>query len=275
MPWTAGVDEVGSETQISEGWTYAVLPTAAIAAIDAAVSSCSVKTFHGKKFKKNQAADYEMFLNAVRTELLNNAEAHLTFTLLEATWKNQFLVSTSGIVSGGFQAAGITDPVAINIAKHLFPGLATLQRLTLTTPAPVINIEIDSDSVSAKLALSSVAIAGKRIATAKILGFSYEAYRKKLFPCSPKLGDNGILVLDDAKSRAIQAADVFGNFALAYIFTQLGHGSKSRAVKAAIFQRVFSQEITPGPIHTAATLTGPTNNDILLTQAGGLTLRIG
>jgi hypothetical protein len=138
-----------------------------------------------------------------------------------------------------------------------------------------MSIEIDSDNVSAKLALNGVVISGQTIATAKILGFAYEAYRKKLFPSSPQLCSNGICALDDAKSRAIQAADVFGNFALSYIFVQLGHPSKSRALKASIFERVFSNEITPGPIHTTATLTGPTNNDIQLTQSGGLTLRIG
>lgn len=275
MTWICGVDEIASETQISEGWTYAVLPIEATSAIDAAVSGCETKTFHGKKFKKQRAADYELFLNAVRTELLNHAGAHLTFTLLETKWKNQFLALTNTIVSGGLQGAGITDPVAISIAKHLFPGLATLQRLTCTTPTSIIGVEIDSDSVSAKLALSSVTVSGRTIATAKILGFAYEAYRKKLFPSSPQLGDNGILALNDAKSRAVQAADVFGNFALSYIFVQLGHTSKSRAVKAEIFERVFSSEITPGPIHTVATLTGPTNNDIQLTQPGGLTLRIG
>lgn len=275
MTWVCGVDEIASETQVSEGWTYAVLPIAAVSAIDAAVSGCGVKAFHGKKFKTNQASDYEFFLNTIRTELLNHNGAHLTFTLLEATWKNQFLASTRNIVSGGFQGAGITDPVAISIAEHLFPGLATLQRLTSQTPSAGIRIEIDSDSVSAKLARNSVVVSGKKMATAKILGFAYEAYRKRLFPSSPQLLSNSILVLDDAKSRAIQAADVFGNFALAYIFFQLGHKSKSRTSKAKIFEQVFNGEIMPGPIHTATMLTGPTNNDIQLAHSGGLTLRIG
>jgi len=275
MYWVSGVDEIASETQVSEGWTYAVLPVAAISAIDGAVSGCGVKTFHGKKFKKGQASDYELFLNAIRAELLKQDGAHLTFTLLEATWKNQFLASTKTIVSRGLQGAGITDPVAIEISEHLFPGLATLQRLTSTMPGTIIGIEIDSDSVSEKLALNSLVISGKTIATAEILEFAYEAYRKKLFPGSPQLCGNGISALSDSKSRAIQAADVFGNFALAYIFVQLGHPSTSRAVKANIFERVFGNEITPGPIHAAAALTGTTNNDIQLKQSGGLTLRIG
>lgn len=82
MNWIAGIDEIGSETQMSEGWTYAVLPDVGISAIDSAVSACTVKTFHGKKFKKREAADYEAFLNAARCELLKHQDAFLTFTLL-------------------------------------------------------------------------------------------------------------------------------------------------------------------------------------------------
>jgi len=98
MNWVAGVDEVASETQMSEGWTYAVLPDVAISAIDSAVSSCSVKTFHGKKFKKAQAADYETFLAVARAELLNHQNAFLTFTLLEISWKTQFLGFASRLI---------------------------------------------------------------------------------------------------------------------------------------------------------------------------------
>lgn len=275
MCWVAGVDEVASETQISEGWTYAAFPDVAIAAIDSAVSGCSVKTFHGKKFKKAQEADYETFLAAVRNELLQHQNSFLTFTLLETSWKSDFLGFASRLITGGIQGAGVNDPDALSIANHLFPGLATFQRLTCCINLPAIDIEIDSDDISKKLAQSSISAKGKSIPVAKLLGWAYEAYRKQQFPTSPALGTRGIQALSDAKSRVIQVADVFGNFALSYIFIQLGDTSKTRKVKAEIFERVFSSEITPGPILGAAKLSGPSGNDIELTQPGGLTLRLG
>lgn len=274
MSWVAGVDEIASETQLSEGWTYAVLPDVAISAIDSAVSGCSVKAFHGKKFKKSQEADYETFLTAARSELLKHQNAFLTFTLLDVSWKDQFLGFANRLISGGIQGAGVSDPNALAIAKHLFPGLITFQRLTVNANLAAIDIEIDSDDISKKLARSSISIKGHSIPAAKLLGWAYEGHRKQQFPTSPALGTGGIQALADAKSSAIQVADVFGNFALSYIFIQLGHTSKTRKVKADIFQRVFS-EITPSPILSAAKLSGSTMNDIELTQSGGLTLRLG
>lgn len=275
MNWVAGVDEVASETQMSEGWTFAVLPDAAILAIDSAVSGCNVKTFHGKKFKKAQAAEYETFLAAARTELLKQQNAFLTFTLLEISWKTQFLAFANRLITAGIQGAGVNDPDAIAISTHLFPSLITLQRLTSNANLPAIDIEIDSDNISKRLAPSSISTKGKSIPTAKLLGWAYEAHRIQQFPASPKLGPNGVLSLADAKSRAIQVADVFGNFALSYIFFHLGHTSKSRTVKSDIFGSVFSSEIAPGPILSLVKLSGPTMNDIELTQPGGLTLRLG
>lgn len=173
------------------------------------------------------------------------------------------------------QGAGVSDPEAAKISEHLFPGLITFQRLTVAARAPEIDIEIDSDSISEKLEHDTVSAAGKSISKAKLLGWAYEAYRKQQFSGSPKLGNGGIRALADAKSRAIQVADVFGNFALSYIFVQLGHTSKTRVIKADILARVFGNEIAPGPITSATRLSGPTTNDIELTQPGGFTLRIG
>ncbi|CAB5697509.1 hypothetical protein CP913_33315 [Pseudomonas aeruginosa] len=275
MCWIVGVDEIASETQVSEGWTYAVLPDVAVSAIDSAVSGCNVKAFHGKKFKKSQEADYEKFLSAARSELIKHDNSFLSFTLLDISWKNQFLDFSNRLVDGGIQGAGVNDPNALAIAKHLFPGLITFQRLAANANLAEISIEIDSDDISKKLAQSSLSIKGQSIPAAKLLGWAYEGHRKKQFPASPALGTGSIRALTDAKSRAIQVADVFGNFALSYIFIQLGHTSKTRKMKAEIFERVFSSEISPGPILSAAKLSGVTMNDIELTQPGGLTLRLG
>lgn len=274
MCWIAGVDEIASETQMSEGWTYAILPGVAVSAIDSAVSGCSVKTFHGKKFKKSQEADYEKFLSKTRSELLKHENSFLSFTLLDISWKSQFLDLTNRLTDEGMQGAGVNDPDALAIAKHLFPGLITFQRITANMNLAEIDIETDSDDISKNLTQSSVSIRGQSIPAAKLLRWAYEGYRKKQFPSSPALSAGGIQALTDTKSRPIQVADVFGNFALSYIFIQLGHKSKTRKVKAEIFERVFSSEITPAPILSAAKSSGATMNDIELTQPGGLTLRL-
>lgn len=278
MNWIAGVDEFASETQLSEGWTYVLLPAVALADIEASFAHCSINGFHGKCFRKAQRADYEAFLVAIRAAVVNHPGAMLTFNLLERTWKAQFAPFARQLVAGSLNGAGVGDPASIRIAEHLFPGLITFQRLSANAALPInstVDIQIDSDQISQHLRSSNASLGGKAIPTAKILGIAYEAYRKQQFPSSPPLGSGGIVALDDALSRAIQAADVFGNFALAYMFVELGRRTSRRVIKADIFRRVFQNELPPhGYIQGNASLAGPTGNDIQLSHQGALSLRI-
>ncbi len=273
MDLVAAVDEVASETQLSEGWTYALFPRASVTTIDAAVTHCGVKHFHGKRFKKSEAADYRTLLTAARQELESGEPSVLLFTLLELSWKKTLVPFAKRIISNGMGAAGITDSVAVSIGEHLFPGLITLQRLTDGLSANPFEIEIDSDDISRQLGLSTVKIRGHSVSTAKLLSVAYNAYRIRQFPGSPELATGGLRALNDANSRAIQVADVFGNFALSYAFVHLGHTSKTRAVKAKVFEDVFGDILDPSHVTSACMLVGA--NDIQLKQAGGLTLRIG
>lgn len=274
MHLIAGIDEFATATQVSEGWTYSVFPPASVSAIDGAVSRCAVQDFHGSQFVPSQATDYEALLAAARLELARCPEALLTFTLLDVSWKNTFVDFGSRLISNAFQLGGISDPSAVGIAEHLFPGLITLQRLTSAISGATVDIEIDSDSVSRPLATSQVSVGSRSCSTAKLLGRAYEAHRTRQFPGSPQLGAGGIKALEDAQSRAIQVADVFGNFALSYIFVQLGRSSYTRATKAGILQRVFA-ELTPGSVTQAAKLCGPKSDDIQLLHADGLSFAIG
>jgi hypothetical protein len=271
MHLTAGVDEVASETQLSEGWTYAVLPADAVQRIDAAVTACHVSHFHGKEFRRDHAADYETLLVAGRGELERSDTPFLTFTLLEKSWKGEFVPFGKRLISDAMQQVGVTAPGAIKIAEHLFPGLMTLQRFADNREHDSIEVEIDSDDISKNLGDSSVTIAGKSIETARLLAAGYEGYRRNRFPKSPQLGGAKIRALDDAQSRVIQLADVFGNFALAYVFVRLGLATSGRVAKAEILQRVFGEALKPASIAEAAELVG---NDIQLKHPGGWTLRI-
>jgi hypothetical protein len=272
MHLIAGIDEIGSETQLSEGWTYALFSEAGIKAIDAAVAKCAVKTFHGKKFKKCEADDYGLFLKAIRQEVEKSVESILLFTLQDLTWKSKFVPFAKRLIAGSMKNIGATDQSSITIAEHLFPGLICLQRLTKGRPSCSIEVKIDSDSISKQLTKSANLFSGHSVATSNLLSAAYEAYRKRLFPTSPKIVDGGISVLTDANSRIVQVADVFGNFALSYLFFHLGHPSKTRAIKAKVFDEVFGELLDPKQVSSAASLVG--DNDIQLKKAGGYTLSI-
>jgi hypothetical protein len=237
-----------------------------------AVSGCAVKSFHGKKFKKAEAGDYKLFLKAIRKEVETSSHALLSFHLMETSWKSKFVPFAKRLISNSMKNVGITETSVITIAEHLFPGMITLQRLSNGRSAKSIEVEIDSDSISKQLGTSAAQFSGYSVPTAKLLSAAYEAYRRMLFPKSPQIIEGGVRALRDAKSRSIQAADVFGNFALSYAFVRLGHPSKTRAVKAQVFEDVFGDTLEPNQVTSAAILTG--DNDIQLKRAGGLTLSI-
>jgi hypothetical protein len=273
MELVAAVDEVASETQLSEGWTYAVLPRDAVTAVDAAVSGCKVKHFHGKMFKRSQASDYQTLLAATRQQLERWPDARLLFTLLETTWKAKFLTFAEDAITNAMQAVSINDPTVRRVGEHIFPGLITFQRLADNLVGTLSEIEIDSDNISKLLNNTNVQISGVSLPLAAVLGAAYEGHRKKVFPHSPELMPGGLRALDDAHSRCIQIADVFGNFALSKIFVQLGHTSKKRSVKAQIFDTVFGDVLDSSAISAAVALSPP--NDIGIIRPGGFTLGIG
>jgi len=269
----AAIDEVATETQLSAGWTYALFPLASIDAIDAAVKNCAVKHFHGKRFKKSQEADYRALLAASRRELEQSDSSLLLFTLNNLSWKADLVPFAERIISNAMYSAGVTDASVLLIGEHLFPGMITLQRLMSGSSANSIEIEIDSDDISKLLRSSAAKVRGHSVPTARLLTAAYNAYRKEQFPHSPDLAIGGLRVLKDANSRAIQVADVLGNFALAYAFVHLGQTSKTRGVKAKILEDIFGDILDPRQVAATCTLVGP--NDIQVNKPGALTLSIG
>lgn len=70
----------------------------------------------------------------------------------------------------------------------------------------------------------------------------------------------------------MQAADVIANFSLAQLFVLNGHSSKSKARRAGAFAAIFGD--TPDLSSAAAAVT-VAGNDLVLSNSGALTLRIG
>lgn len=258
---------------MSAGWAYAVFPDASIQAINKALLGSSVKSFHGKKFKQSEAAEYAAFFKAVRVELEKEPDSLMLFTLQSLSWKSQFVPFAERLIAGAMKNVGVSEPAVIQIAEHLFPGIIYLQRLIQGRRSSLIELEVDSDSVSEKLKSSMANFGSVSVPTSRLLTAAYNAYRKEVFPDSPAIAREGIHALRDAKSRAIQAADVFGNFALAYLFRMLGHTSKSRAAKAQLFESAFGDVLDTSKLPGAVRLCG--NNDIEIVKPGGLTLSIG
>lgn len=272
-----GVDEIATERQLVEGWTYCVLPASEALAFEqaaAGLTGASSRTYHGKKFKKAHAAEYEAFLRAVRTSIENSSgPARLLFTLNDVSYKTTLLAFLDRVVANSLQQAGVSGDGSIQILQTLFPGIATLQRLLSDEGSQcTARLEIDQDDVTRALGSSSVVTPKGQIALERVLAALYRGYRRHQFPASPELKDpHGIAILRDSKSRLVQAADVMGNFAMSYALHHLGDPSSTRATKAAVFASVFGDLVHPGMISDAAVLQG---NEMTWKQSGALTLRI-
>lgn len=266
----AGLDEIGTETQMSDGWTFVVLSVEGLARFKKELSPKPKQTFHGKKFKTALEPEYRHFLTALRREAEGPDSALLAFSLLDRPFRREFVPSIRRLVAKSLGESGLAASGFSAVIEHVFPGLATLQRLTRDMgSAHELAIELDRDDVTRRFASMQTAVGLKTLTLQRVTHAAYEGYRKHLFSNSPALGTGSISVVNDAKSLPVQAADVLGNFAMAYALVALGHPSKKLSLKAVIFSDVFGDLLKGTDLPSQAYLRG---NDMELKQSGALTL---
>lgn len=273
MNLVAGIDEVGTESQVSEGWAYCVLERAGLAEVERAVAGRRIHHFHGKRFKIAQADDYRTLLTAVREQLEASEASRLLFTLNDLAWKAEFVPVMQRLVSQAMERAGIADPECEAIIRRLFPSLVTLQRLTRQLGAAgELEIEIDAESVTEPLNTLAITVQGREVHAARLLARAYNGYQKVMFPDSPVLALGGLRVVSDSRSLAVQIADVFGHFALCHVYKRLGCTNSRRAAKADLLEEVFGDALGHQDLTKMARIIG--NNDIEILTPGALTLPI-
>jgi len=123
MPILAAVDEVASETQLSEGWTYLLLPPTSVNAIDAAVKGCGVTHFHGKRFKKAQALTIGRSSAPRGKNLSEPLLGAFCLTLNDLSWKNDLVPFSKRLISEAMRSTGIADSCGDFDQRALVSGL--------------------------------------------------------------------------------------------------------------------------------------------------------
>jgi len=111
----AGLDEIATETQKCDGWCYFCIPQTEYLKFEAEVKALfsittKLTSFHGKKFKTDQAAEYEQFLRIIRKYAENSFPTILSCTLNSETWKKQFLEFCERVTTKVFTQVGVTNP---------------------------------------------------------------------------------------------------------------------------------------------------------------------
>lgn len=271
MELIAGIDETASETQTSEGWTYCVLTNSAlkdlVADHQSIVARGTIKGFHGKKFKTHLEQEYRDFLTAVRTRSEDSAFRLLALKLMDETWKAEFVPFIKRVVPNAIATAGLTNPSAVAAITKLMPAIAELQRLMRDVGSSHnLAMEIDRDSITEGLPTLTFARGATQASAEKILRGLYAGFAKHNHPDSPAMSPAGIKVVSDTKSVIVQAADVFGNFALAHASSISGHGSKKLALKSKIFTDIFGDHLTGSS--AAASVSLSSNKELTIAQSG-------
>jgi hypothetical protein len=231
--------------------------------------------YHARRFEKAQRAAYEQFLQTIRYAVeQSKGPPRLHFTLNNLSWKTEFIEFVGRLVTGALGRAGVVGPAAVRQLQALFPDLVTLQRLLRDVEsADEVRLEIDRDDITEHLGTWTTAVQGRIVAVEQFLAAMYRSHRTRLFPTSPALVHKaGIAVVSDTRSIIVQAADVVGNFAMAYAMYHLGDSSRTREVKAGVFEAVFGDVITADDVIASAELR---DGELALKTDGALTLNIG
>lgn len=272
----AGLDEIATETQKSEGWCYFCIPQTEYVKFEAEVENLLTATtkltsFHGKKFKTNQADEYEQFLRLIRKYVESSVPTILSCTLNSEAWKAQYLGFCERVTTNVFTQVGVTNLDLINVCKQLTPGLFSFMRLVNHFGnSNELKIEVDSDSVKETFPQFDTIIKGHNFTADFLMTKLYNAYRNIQFANSPILATGGISVLKDQNSFAVQAADVIGNFSTSYVYYKLGNTSNKRILKGQIFERVFGDKY--GAENFSSSIKLVEQNDLELLTDGAFTM---
>ncbi len=271
FPVRIGVDDIATGTQKCDGWTYFCLPEvyAADFARDAKhlLDSSGLDAFHGKDFKVEHVDIYREFLIIIRRFLDMSLQTFAINVLLSAEFKAQLQQFADHLIPRVLIEADITDPEAISILSPYGPPLFTLARIAdgLALKSEM-QVELDEHDQLRDLDQYLQKTDGSPVPAHVILKGLYNGYAKKRFLKTPLLPDYGVRVMPDTDSFLIQAADVVGNFSMAFIFKTLGRSSYRTEARAGLIEEVFGQRFKFPDFKSKLTLS---EKDIHLNDGAG------
>jgi hypothetical protein len=245
---TVGIDDLGTERQLLEGWSYFVIEKELLDEFsiraNELLNGIALDSFHGKNYKRRFKDKYLQFLKLCREYAEKSKISLIGVVLQNEEWKSQYIPFTERIIKNVYGQNGIGNSDLVSSAQMLTSPLFNLQHLTKSLSAEfTLQIIVDSHNVTQGFGMQTIQVSnsiGSTIMTSnQLLNVIYNGYRKLQYPNSPTLIDNGILVISDGDSFLIQAADIMGNFSLSYVKRKLGVESNTIEEKAEIFSEVF------------------------------------
>lgn len=266
FPVHIGIDDIATGTRMCDGWTYFCLPDVYIGdfAQEARniIKSPGLHGFHGKRYKDQFQDEYREFLKLIHKYGDMSLQTRNSCILFTQEHKQQLLDSGISILSATLTQSDVRPETAV---KHLFPYVPPLLSLARLLPdlGPnmTMSVEMDDCGQANDMEQYIQRADGNTVTGRDLLNKMYNEYVAERAFTSPSLSSNGVAVMSDTKAFLIQAADVFGNFSMAYTFVRLGNESKSRKAKAALIQEVFGDRISEVDFSKQVSFVG---NDLVL-----------
>ena len=105
MHFQVGIDDFGTATQESEGWTIVCLPEPqAVAFADEAPALLAggLKKFHGKDFSRKSEGPFRDFLMLLKTKCEESNGGFITCTLNSKNWHGEFTAFAERVLEQSF-----------------------------------------------------------------------------------------------------------------------------------------------------------------------------
>ncbi len=277
--WIVGTDEFATQTQACEGWTYFTLPKKSAIKFESEgqkiLDQSRENSFHGTSCNNQNKDAYKKFLKLIRATLEQNG--YTCNTLHSKRVKDSNYDFSTRIARETIHKAikpyANKDEIeqrAVNISTFAPVLFNTIQALEPLGPDRKIQLKIDDHSSYADVTEPDNVLLPIYASPQELLRMAGNAIKKTGFPQAPSCGNNPIETMKDSRNLLIQAADVIGNFSMAYVFIELGDNSKSRKLKAQLLEDVFGDTIEQFDFSSEITLHGHdfslNNDDTLIFQ---------
>lgn len=271
-----GIDDIGTGTQKSEGWTYFSIPKNSEANFNKEASQilaiANISVFHGKDFKRKKARFYKQFFDLIKSTMISNDGAFIACCIQSESWKAEYLEFSKILIQKSYSNANIKCDWLISASAKLAAPLFTYMRLSESFSAVTeTTVEIDKHSILNLLNNNELIINNNKISNSIPIYAVAKAYREQVFPKAPLMIKDGLSVVRDEASFVVQAADMFGNFAIAHAYKSLGKVSNTTSLKSDIFAEAFPELNNSEKVTQNLTIK---NNEIHLKQNGAFTIKL-
>jgi hypothetical protein len=276
FPVGIGTDEIATETQKMDGYTFYCLPQQNVSEFtkdtQSILKTAGLDGFHGKEFRPQHAGAYRDFVGLAFEYLKKSPQSFAACRLFSAKVKTELASFSNRLVEGAVGKSLAPGHSSIAVLQPYFFPLACLAVLSRElAPEVEMHVEMDSHTSLKELDQQVHQMLGVPIPAATLLKGLYNGYAKQLHPRTPLLPDDGVVVLEDEASALIQAADVIGNFATAHMFVRVGKATSGRVAKSQILEAVLGSDINVFDPAGKVLLSG---QDLVLADDGSLTFRI-